>query len=120
MAHMRIVRKQWKLNNPKPSSPNPMFRDHDAHPLSSLWGFPKLSYQSPPKCSYGMADAASIPIATRVVVLTHTKKLAQLGVPQQPSFPIATFGGFPKLGVPFWGLDNKDYSILGSILVPLF
>ena len=26
------------------------------------------------------------------------------------------FGGFPKLGVPFWGPSNKDYSILGSIL----
>ena len=25
-------------------------------------------------------------------------------------------GGFPKLGVPFWGSQNKDYSILGSIL----
>ena len=24
--------------------------------------------------------------------------------------------GFPKLGVPFWGPHNKDYSILGSIL----
>ena len=22
-------------------------------------------------------------------------------------------GGFPKLGVPFWGPNNKDYSILG-------
>ena len=31
------------------------------------------------------------------------------------------YGGFPKLGVPFWGPNNKDYSILGSILgVPLF
>ena len=27
-----------------------------------------------------------------------------------------TNGGFPKLGVPFWGPYNKDYSILGSIL----
>ena len=26
--------------------------------------------------------------------------------------------GFPKLGVPFWGSHNKDYSILGSILGP--
>ena len=25
-------------------------------------------------------------------------------------------GSFPKLGVPFWGPHNKDYSILGSIL----
>ena len=25
-------------------------------------------------------------------------------------------GSFPKLGVPFWGPYNKDYSILGSIL----
>ena len=25
-------------------------------------------------------------------------------------------GGFLKLGVPFWGPHNKDYSILGSIL----
>ena len=24
-------------------------------------------------------------------------------------------GGFPKLGIPFWGTHNKDYSILGSI-----
>ena len=24
------------------------------------------------------------------------------------------YGGFPKLGVPFWGPYNKDYSILGS------
>ena len=26
------------------------------------------------------------------------------------------YGCFPKLGVPFWGPNNKDYSILGSIL----
>ena len=26
------------------------------------------------------------------------------------------FGGFLKLGVPFWGPNSKDYSILGSIL----
>ena len=26
------------------------------------------------------------------------------------------FEGFPKLGVPFRGPKNKDYSILGSIL----
>ena len=26
------------------------------------------------------------------------------------------YGSFPKLGVPFWGPNNKDYSILGSIL----
>ena len=26
------------------------------------------------------------------------------------------YGGFPKLGVPFGGPNNKDYSILGSIL----
>ena len=25
-------------------------------------------------------------------------------------------GGFPKLGVPFLGPQNKDYSILGSML----
>ena len=24
--------------------------------------------------------------------------------------------GFPKLGVPFWGPNNKEYSILGSVL----
>ena len=31
------------------------------------------------------------------------------------------YGGFPKLGYPFWGPHNKDYSILGSIFgVPLF
>ena len=24
--------------------------------------------------------------------------------------------GFPKLGVPFWGPHNKDYSVLVSIL----
>ena len=28
--------------------------------------------------------------------------------------PVKEFGGFLKLGVPFWG-HNKDYSILGSI-----
>ena len=26
------------------------------------------------------------------------------------------FGSFPKLGIPFWGPHNKDYSIFGSIL----
>ena len=26
------------------------------------------------------------------------------------------YGDFPKLGVPFRGPNNKDYSILGSIL----
>ena len=26
------------------------------------------------------------------------------------------YRGFPKLGVPYWGPHNKDYSILGSIL----
>ena len=26
------------------------------------------------------------------------------------------FGGFPKLGVPFWGSHSKDSSILGSML----
>ena len=26
------------------------------------------------------------------------------------------YGGFPTLGVPFWGPQNKDYSILGSTL----
>ena len=26
------------------------------------------------------------------------------------------FRVFPKLGVPFWGSKNKDYSILGSRL----
>ena len=25
-------------------------------------------------------------------------------------------GGFPKLGVPFWGPHTKDYTIRGSIL----
>ena len=30
------------------------------------------------------------------------------------------FGGFPKLGVPFWGPNNKDYSTLVSILVSPF
>ena len=30
--------------------------------------------------------------------------------------PSETFGGFPKLGVPFGDPNNKDYSILGSIL----
>ena len=28
----------------------------------------------------------------------------------------AVYGGFPKLGAPFWGPNNKGYSILGSIL----
>ena len=32
----------------------------------------------------------------------------------------AIHGGFPKLGVPFLGPYNKDYSILGYIGVPLF
>ena len=27
-------------------------------------------------------------------------------------------GSFPKLGYPYWGPYNKDYSILGSILGP--
>ena len=26
------------------------------------------------------------------------------------------YGGFPRLGVPFWGPHNKDYRLLGSIL----
>ena len=30
--------------------------------------------------------------------------------------PLWLYGGFPKLGVPFWGPHNKDYCILGSIL----
>ena len=30
------------------------------------------------------------------------------------------YGDFPKLGVPFWGPNNKDYSILGSILGSLY
>ena len=30
--------------------------------------------------------------------------------------PEGPHGGFPKLGVPFLGPHNKDYSILGSIL----
>ena len=29
---------------------------------------------------------------------------------------IVIFGSFPKLGVPFWGVYNKDYRILGSIV----
>ena len=29
---------------------------------------------------------------------------------------IFNMGGFPKLGVPFWGPNINDYSILGSIL----
>ena len=29
-------------------------------------------------------------------------------------------GGFPKLGVPIWGPNNKDYGILGSILGYLY
>ena len=35
-----------------------------------------------------------------------------------PAFPqqILTYGGFPKLGLPFWGPNNKDHSIFGSIL----
>ena len=32
----------------------------------------------------------------------------------------AVNGGFPKLGVPFWGPNNKEHSILGSILVSLY
>ena len=34
----------------------------------------------------------------------------------QAKNPKHLFGGFPKLGVPFGGPYNKDYSILGSIL----
>ena len=30
------------------------------------------------------------------------------------------YGCFPQLGVPFWGSDNKDYSIWGSILRSLY
>ena len=30
------------------------------------------------------------------------------------------YGGFTKSRVPFWGPNNKDYNILGSILGPLF
>ena len=26
------------------------------------------------------------------------------------------YGAFPKLGVPFWGHNNEDYSFLGSTL----
>ena len=26
------------------------------------------------------------------------------------------YGGLPKLGVPYWGPHNQDFSILGSIL----
>ena len=26
------------------------------------------------------------------------------------------FGGYPELGVAYWGRYNKDYSMLGSIL----
>ena len=36
--------------------------------------------------------------------------------PDSQKEPLARFGGFPKLGVPFGGPHNKDYSILGSIL----
>ena len=33
-----------------------------------------------------------------------------------PSFGARDMGISQKLGVPFWGVYNKDYSILGSIL----
>ena len=34
---------------------------------------------------------------------------------------IYIYGDFPKLGGPFWGPHNKDYSILGVYIgVPLF
>ena len=29
---------------------------------------------------------------------------------------LALLEGFPKLGLPFWGSHNKDYSIFGCIL----
>ena len=37
--------------------------------------------------------------------------------PQKPKAPCE---GFPKLGIPFWGPYNQDYSILGSILEPRY
>ena len=36
--------------------------------------------------------------------------------PRLPSGSYLSCGGFPKIGVPFWGPHNKDYNILGSIL----
>ena len=33
-----------------------------------------------------------------------------------PGLKSEDLGGFPKLGVPFGGPNDKDYSILGSIL----
>ena len=30
------------------------------------------------------------------------------------------FGGYPELGVPYWGRYNKEYSMLGSILGSLY
>ena len=32
---------------------------------------------------------------------------------------LARFGGFPKLGVLFWGPYSKDSTIQGAILCPL-
>ena len=29
---------------------------------------------------------------------------------------VSSYGGFPKVGVPFWSTYNKDYGNLGSIL----
>ena len=31
-------------------------------------------------------------------------------------FRVYKYGSFPKLGLPFWGPYNRDYSILGLIL----
>ena len=36
--------------------------------------------------------------------------------PKHSTHRLTAFRGFPKLGVPFWGPENRDYSILGSIL----
>ena len=37
-------------------------------------------------------------------------------VPEETNVTKVQYGGFPKSGVPFWGSNNKDYSICGSIL----
>ena len=40
-----------------------------------------------------------------------------LGLPSAPELKTSThFWGFPKLGLPFEGPSNKDYSIFGSVL----
>ena len=45
-------------------------------------------------------------------ILYHLRSIIQR---TYSSSGAATLGGFPKLGIPFWGSSNKDYSILGAL-----